>query len=41
MTLIRIAGIKNNPDKKMSRKDAFIQQRELNAMRRAKAKSKG
>lgn len=41
MTLIRIAGIKNNPDKKMSRKDAFIQQRELNAMRRAKSKSKG
>lgn len=41
MTLIRIAGIKNNPDKKMSRKDAFAQQRELNAMRRAKSKSKG
>lgn len=41
MTLIRIAGIKNNPDRKMSRKDAFMQQRELNAMRRAKAKSKG
>lgn len=41
MTLIRIAGIKNNPDKKMSRKDLFAQQRELNAMRRAKNKSKG
>ncbi len=41
MTLIRIAGIKNNPDKKMSRKDAFIQQRELNALRRARSKSKG
>ncbi len=41
MTLIRIAGIKNNPDKKMSKKDAFMQQRELNAMRRAKNKSKG
>lgn len=41
MMLIRIAGIKNNPDKKMSRKDAMAQQRELNAMRRAKTKSKG
>lgn len=41
MTLIQIAGIKNNPDKKMSRKDAYIQQRELNAMRRARSKSKG
>lgn len=41
MTLINIAGIKNNPDKKMSRKDAFAQQRELNALRRARSKSKG
>jgi hypothetical protein len=41
MTLIRIAGIKNNPEKKMSRKDAFAQQRALNAQRRAKSKSKG
>lgn len=41
MTLIRIAGIKNNPDKKMSRKDALLQQRNINAMRRAKSKSKG
>ena len=41
MTLIRIAGIKNSPEKKMSRKDAYKQQRELNAMRRAKSKSKG
>lgn len=41
MTLIRIAGIKSNPDKKMSRKDAYAQQRELNAMRRAEKKSKG
>lgn len=41
MTLIRIAGIKNNPDKKMSQKDAYAQQRKLNAMRRAKSKSRG
>ena len=41
MTLIRIAGIKNNPNQKMSRKEALMQQKELNAMRRAKMKSKG
>ena len=41
MTLIRIAGIKNNPDKKMSKKDAYSQQRELNALRRAKSRSRG
>ena len=41
MTLIRIAGIKNNPNQKMGKADALKQQRELNAIRRAKAKSKG
>lgn len=41
MTLIRIAGIKNGQEQKMSRTDAFKQQRELNAMRRAKHKSRG
>ena len=42
MTLIRIAGIKNNSENnKMSRDAALKQQRELNAMRRAKHKSKG
>jgi hypothetical protein len=41
MTLIRIASIKNAPDKKMSRHDQYKSQRELNAIRRAKAKSKG
>ena len=41
MNLIRIAGIKNNPDKKMPRKEAMAQQRSLNAARRAKNKSKG
>lgn len=41
MNLIRIAGIKNNPDKKMNQRDAMKTQRELNAMRRAKSKSKG
>ncbi len=41
MTLIRIAGIKNSPDKKMSHKDAMAQQRSLNAARRARSKSRG
>ena len=41
MNLIRIAGIKNSNDNKMSRKDAMKSQREINAMRRAKHKSKG
>ncbi len=41
MTLIQIAGIKNSPDKKMNKKDAMRQQRELNAMRRAKYNTKG
>lgn len=41
MTLIKIAGIKNNPEKKMSTSELFKSQRELNALRRAKNKSKG
>lgn len=41
MTLIRIAGIKNNSEQKMSKDAAYKQQRELNAMRRAKHKTKG
>ena len=41
MTLIRIAGIKNSPDKKMSKNDIYKNQRELNALRRAKSKSRG
>ena len=41
MMLIRIAGIKNSPDKKMNQKDAMMQQSALNAMRRAKNHSKG
>lgn len=41
MNLIRIAGIKNAPDKKMPKDIAYKQQRELNALRRAKNRSKG
>lgn len=41
MTLIRIAGIKNSPDKKMNKVDALKSQRELNAQRRAKHNTKG
>lgn len=41
MTLIRIASIKNNSEQKMSKEAAYKQQRELNAMRRAKYKTKG
>ncbi len=41
MTLIRIAGIKNSPETKMSKSDIFKSQRELNALRRAKSKSRG
>lgn len=41
MTLIRIAGIKKNSDKKMSKKEAMQYQRDLNAARRAKKNSKG
>lgn len=42
MTLIRIASIKNNGESnKMSKDAAFKQQRELNAIRRAKHGTKG
>lgn len=41
MTLIQIASIKNQPPKKMSKKDAMNQQRALNAARRAKSGSRG
>ena len=41
MTLIRIAGEKNAPPKKMSKNDILKQNKSLNAMRRAKAKSRG
>lgn len=41
MTLIHIASIKNNSDKKMSRAEAMRSQREINAMRRARSGSKG
>jgi hypothetical protein len=41
MTLIRIAGEKNQPPKKMSKNDILRQNKSLNAMRRARAKSRG
>ena len=41
MTLIRIAGEKNQPPKKMSKGDILRQNKSLNAMRRAKARSRG
>lgn len=41
MTLIKIASIKNSPEKKMSKSEAFRSQRELNALRRARNRSKG
>lgn len=41
MTLIRIASEKNAPPKKMSKNDILKQNKSLNAMRRAKAKSRG
>lgn len=42
ITLIRICGIENNPDsKKMSRKDIYAQNRELNEARRAKYNTSG
>lgn len=41
MTLIRVASIEQQPDKKMSRKDAMAQQRALNAARRAKHGTRG
>lgn len=41
LTLINVCSIKQAPQKKMSRKDAFAQQVQLNAMRRAKYKTRG
>lgn len=41
ITLIRICGIKNQPDKKMSQKDLASRNAALNAQRRAKLNSKG
>lgn len=41
MTLIRIASEKNQPPKKMSKNDILRQNKSLNAMRRARAKSRG
>ena len=40
-TLIEIASVKNQPTKKMSRKDTMAQNRALNAARRAKSGSTG
>ena len=41
LTLIRIAGEKNQPPKKMSKNDIFKQNRALNARRKAKYKTRG
>lgn len=41
LTLIRVINIKNAPQKKMSKKDILARNRQLNAARRAKNKSKG
>lgn len=41
LTLIRVCSIKNNPSKKMSRKEILAQQRGLNASRREKFNTKG
>lgn len=41
MTLISVASIESAPKQKMSKKSAMQQQRELNAMRRAKYNTKG
>lgn len=41
MTLIRIAGEKNQPPKKMKKNDIYKQNHALNAIRRAKMKSRG
>lgn len=41
LTLIRIAGEKNQPPKKMSKNDILKQNKALNAKRRARAKSRG
>ena len=41
LTLIQICAIKNQPPKKMSKKDALAKQRSLNAARRVMSGSKG
>lgn len=41
LTLIRVCSAKNQPEKKMSRKDAAAQRQALNAQRRAKAGTRG
>lgn len=41
LTLIKICNIKQSPDRKMSRQSVYQQNRELNAMRRAKLHSRG
>lgn len=41
LTLIRIASVKNQPDKKMSKSSILRQNAKLNAARRAKMHSKG
>lgn len=41
LTLIRVCSIKNQPKKKMSKKDMLSQQRALNSARRSKLHSKG
>lgn len=41
LTLIEVCSIKNTPEKKMSKMDTLSQNKNLNALRRAKAKSRG
>lgn len=41
LTLIRVINVKNAPAKKMSKKDILARNRQLNAARRAKNRSKG
>lgn len=41
LTLLRIAGIKNSPEKKMSRREILSQNRALNAARRKAMHTKG
>lgn len=41
LTLIKVVNIKNQPKKKMSQKDAAIQQRMINEQRKAKMRSRG
>lgn len=41
LTLITVCNIKNTPPKKMSKRDAFAQQHQLNAIRRSKLNSSG